>query len=38
MKVNPKTVIFVLELTGAVAIAAAEMVKKYYLELPMNNN
>lgn len=38
MKVNPKTVIFVLELTGAVALAAAKIVTKYYLEIPMDNN
>lgn len=38
MKVNPKTVTFILELTGVVAFAAAKMVTKYYLEVPMDNN
>lgn len=38
MKVNPKTVTFILELTGAVAFATATIVAKYYLEVPMDNN
>lgn len=36
MKVNPKTVIFVLELTATVALAAAGVVSKYYLEVPQD--
>lgn len=36
MKVNPKTVKFVLELTAAIALAASGVVTKYYLEVPMD--
>lgn len=34
MKVNPRTVKFVLELVVAVASAASVVVTKYYLESP----
>ena len=34
MKVNPKTAKFVLDLVAAVALAAAGVVAKYYLEVP----
>lgn len=36
MKVNPKTVVFVLELMSAVALAAAGVVAKYYCDVPQN--
>lgn len=36
MKVNPRTVKFVLELTSAMALAAAGVVAKYYLEVPQD--
>lgn len=34
--VNPKTVIFVLDLVVAVASAAAGVVVKYYIDLPQS--
>lgn len=34
MKVNPKTVKFVLDLVAAVATAAGTVVVKYYLDVP----
>ena len=37
MKVNPKTVKFVLDLVAAVAVAAGGVVAKYYLTLPEGN-
>lgn len=37
MKVNPKTVKFILELIAAVATAAGTVVVKYYLEVPVQN-
>lgn len=36
MKVNPKTAKFVLDLFAAVALAAAGVISKYYLESPQN--
>lgn len=36
MKVNPKTVKFVLDLIAALAVAASGVVTKYYLEVPQN--
>ena len=37
MKVNPKTVKFVLDLVVAVAAAAGAVVTKYYLDVPAQN-
>lgn len=34
MNVNPKTAKFVLDLVAAVALAAAGVISKYYLEIP----
>ncbi len=34
MKVNPKTVMFVLEMVAAVSAAAAGVVAKYYIVVP----
>ena len=34
MKVNPKTVKFILDLVAAVAVTAAGVVSKYYLDIP----
>lgn len=36
MKVNPKTVKFVLDLVVAVASSASVVVAKYYLDVPQN--
>ncbi len=36
MKVNPKTVKFILDLVAAVAVAAGGVVVKYYIEVPRN--
>ena len=36
MKVNPKAAKFVLDLVAAVALAAAGVISKYYLEVPQN--
>lgn len=36
MKVNPKAAKFVLDLIAAVALAAAGVITKYYLEVPQN--
>ena len=36
MKVNPKAAKFVLDLIAAVALAAAGVISKYYLEVPQN--
>lgn len=37
MKVNPKTVKFVLDLVVAVATAAGTVVAKYYLDAPVQS-
>lgn len=34
MKVNPKTVVFVLELVAALAVTASGVVSKYYIDVP----
>lgn len=34
MKVDPKTVVFTLEMVAALAVASAGIVKKYYIDLP----
>lgn len=34
MQVNPKTVKFTLELIAAMAVAAAGVVAKYYIDVP----
>jgi hypothetical protein len=36
MKVNPKTAKFTLDLIAAVALAAAGVISKYYLEIPQS--
>lgn len=36
MKVNPKTVKFVLDLIAALAVTAGGVVAKYYLDLPQD--
>lgn len=34
MKVNPKTVVFVLDLVAALAVAGAGVVVKHYIDIP----
>jgi len=34
MKVNPKTVKFVLDLVAALAVTASAVVSKYYIDVP----
>lgn len=36
MQVNAKTAMFVLELIGAISLAAAGIVGKYYIEAPQS--
>lgn len=36
MKVNPKTVKFVLDLVAALAVTAAGVVAKYYIDVPQD--
>ena len=36
MQVNPKTVKFALELVAAMAVAAAGVVAKYYIDVPQS--
>lgn len=36
MKVNPRTVKFVLDLVAALAVTASGVVAKYYLEVPQD--
>ena len=36
MKVNPKTVKFMLDLVAALALAAASVVAKYYIDTPQS--
>lgn len=37
MKVNPRTVKFVLDLVAALAVTAAGVVSKYYIDAPQGN-
>ncbi len=36
MKVNPRTVKFVLDLVAALAVTASGVVAKYYIDTPQN--